>query len=128
MPLIMGGRYGGANAEVVPWEATIIDLDVCPAPDLVIEVAYSSLTDDRGEKRLLYESLGVKEYWIVDVQNVSIWAFAVADQGSRRIDRSFVLPGLEISLLEEAFRRSREMNHGKVSVWLMNQFQAGMKE
>lgn len=54
--------YVGENAEVVPWEATIIDLDLYPAPDLVIEVAFSSLTDDRGEKRLLYESIGVKEY------------------------------------------------------------------
>ncbi len=43
--------YLGANAEVVPWDATIIDLDIYPAPDLVIEVAYASLTDDRGEKR-----------------------------------------------------------------------------
>ncbi|MEP0915719.1 Uma2 family endonuclease [Leptolyngbya sp. DQ-M1] len=118
--------YVGANAEVVPWEATIIDLNQYPAPDLVIEVAYSSLTDDRGEKRLLYESLGVKEYWIIDVQNASIWAFAVADRGSRRIDQSIVLPGLEIAVLEEAFRRSREMNHGKVSAWLMNQFQSEM--
>ncbi|MBE9009510.1 Uma2 family endonuclease [Pseudanabaenaceae cyanobacterium LEGE 13415] len=115
--------YLGANAETVPWEATIINLDIYPAPDLVIEVAYSSLTDDRGEKRLLYESLGVKEYWIIDVQNVSIWAFTVADRGSRRIDRSLVLPGLDIAVLEEAFRRSREMNHGKVSAWLMTQFQ-----
>ncbi|MBD1825206.1 Uma2 family endonuclease [Cyanobacteria bacterium FACHB-DQ100] len=118
--------YVGENAEIVPWEATIIDLDRYPAPDLVIEVAYSSLADDRGEKRLLYESLGVKEYWIIDVQNASIWAFAVADRGSRRIDCSIVLPGLEIAVLEEAFRRSREMNHGKVSAWLMNQFQSEM--
>lgn len=118
--------YVGENAEAVPWEATIIDLDLYPAPDLVIEVACSSLTDDRGEKRLLYESLGVKEYWIVDVQNASILAFAVADRGSRRIDRSLVLPDLEIAVLEEAFCRSREMNHGKVSAWLMSQFQNGM--
>ncbi len=116
--------YLGANAEVVPWDATIIDLDIYPAPDLVIEVAYSSLTDDKGEKRLLYETLGVKEYWIIDVQNVAVWAFAIADGGSRRIERSQVLDGLDIAVLEEAFRRSRVMNHGQVAAWLMGQFQA----
>ncbi|MBD1844934.1 Uma2 family endonuclease [Cyanobacteria bacterium FACHB-63] len=120
--------YVGENAEAVPWEATIIDVDRYPAPDVVIEVAYSSLTDDHGEKRLLYESFGVKEYWIIDVQNASIWTFAVADRGSRRIEQSIVLPNLEIAVLEEAFRRSREMNHGKVSAWLMSQFQSAMNE
>jgi Uma2 family endonuclease len=69
--------YLGDNAEIVPWEATIIDLDTYPTPDLVIEVAYSSLADDKGEKRLLYESLGVREYWIIDVQNVQVIAFEI---------------------------------------------------
>lgn len=115
--------YVGANAEIVPWEATIIDLDKYPPPDLVIEVAYSSLADDKGEKRLLYESLGVREYWIIDVQNVQVIAFEIENRGSRRIDESQVLPGLKIELLEEAFRRSRQMNHGKVSTWLLSQFQ-----
>ncbi|HEY9622593.1 MAG TPA: Uma2 family endonuclease [Crinalium sp.] len=114
--------YIGANADVIPWEVTIIDLNVYPAPDLVIEVAYSSLADDKGEKRLLYESLGVREYWIIDVEAVQIIAFAIQDRGSRRIDQSQVLPGLDLGILEEAFRRSREMNHGKVSAWLLNQF------
>ncbi|MBD2099768.1 Uma2 family endonuclease [Leptolyngbya sp. FACHB-261] len=116
--------YLGANAEAIPWEATIIDLDVYPAPDLVIEVAYSSLADDKGEKRLLYESLGVREYWIIDVQNVQVLAFEIQNRGSRRIEQSQVLSGLDIALLEEAFRRSRQMNHGKVSAWLLSQFQA----
>lgn len=115
--------YLGTHAEAVPWDATIIDLDVYPSPDLVIEVAYSSLADDKGEKRLLYESLGVREYWIIDVQNVQVIAFEIQNRGSRRIDRSQVLSGLEIALLEEAFRRSRQMNHGKVSAWLLSQFQ-----
>lgn len=115
--------YLGANAETVPWEATIIDLDTYSPPDLVIEVAYSSLADDKGEKRLLYESLGVPEYWIIDVQNVQVIAFAIQNRGSRRIDSSQVLPGLEIALLEEALQRSRQMNHGKVSAWLLSQFQ-----
>jgi Uma2 family endonuclease len=114
--------YIGENAEVVPWDATIIDLDCYPPPDLAIEVAYSSLADDKGEKRLLYEALGVREYWIVDVQNVQIIAFAIANQGSYKIAQSQVLPGLEIAVLEEALRKSRTMNHGKVSVWLLQQF------
>jgi Uma2 family endonuclease len=116
--------YVGANAEIVSWDATIIDLDTYPPPDLVIEVAYSSLADDKGEKRLLYESLGVREYWIIDVQNVQIIAFEIENRGSRRIDQSQVLPGLSIAVLEEAFRRSRQMNHGKVSAWLLSQFQS----
>ena len=116
--------YLGANAERVPWDATIIDLDTYPPPDLVIEVAYSSLADDKGEKRLLYESLGVREYWIIDVQNVQVIAFEIQNRGSRRIDESQVFPGLDIALLEEAFRRSRQMNHGKVSAWLLAQFQS----
>ncbi|ACK69410.1 protein of unknown function DUF820 [Gloeothece citriformis PCC 7424] len=114
--------YVGSNAEIVPWDITIIDLDRYPSPDLVIEVAYTSLADDKGEKRLLYESLGVGEYWIIDVQNVEIIAFRIENRGSRRIEQSEVFPGLKIGLLEEALRRSRQTNHGKVSAWLLSQF------
>lgn len=115
--------YIGEAANLIPWETTIIDLDIYPPPTLAIEVAYSSLADDKGEKRLLYEEIGVSEYWIIDVENVQIIAFAVENQGSRRITQSQVLPGLEMTLLEEAFRRCRETNHGKVSAWLLNQWQ-----
>jgi Uma2 family endonuclease len=115
--------YLGTNAETIPWEATIIDLDIYPPPDLVIEVAYSSLSDDKGEKRLLYEDLRVREYWIIDVPNAQIIAFSIQDRGSHRIYQSQVLAGLEIALLEEALRRSRQMNHGKVSAWLLSQWQ-----
>lgn len=114
--------YVGTNAEVIPWEATIIDVDIYPPPDLVIEVADSSLADDQGEKRLIYEALGVREYWIVDVQKSQVIAFTVANGGSYRMTQSQVLTGLEIALLEEALRRSRQMNHGKVSAWLMDRF------
>lgn len=115
--------YLGANAEVIPWDTTVIDLTIYPPPDLVIEVAVSSLSDDKGEKRLIYEALGVREYWIVDVKRNQILAFEVVPNGSHRIKVSQVLPGLEMSVLEEALRRSRQTNHGKVSTWLMTQFQ-----
>jgi Uma2 family endonuclease len=90
---------------------------------LVIEVANTSVADDKGDKRLLYEELGVGEYWIIDVQNVQVIAFAVENRGSRKITQSQVLPGLAISLLQEGFRRTREMNHGRVGAWLLSQFQ-----
>lgn len=117
--------YVGETASAIPWETTIIDLDSYPPPTLAIEVAYTSLSDDKGEKRLLYETLGVSEYWIIDVQKVEVIAFAVASGGSRQIRQSQVLPGLSIALLEEAFRRCRQTNHGKVSAWLLNQWQQG---
>ncbi|MGF1567521.1 MAG: Uma2 family endonuclease [Nodosilinea sp.] len=85
-------------------------------------VAYSSLADDKGEKRLLYEAIGVKEYWIIDGENVDVFAFAIESGGSRRITQSVVLPDLDIALLKEAFRRSRQTNHGQVSSWLLAQF------
>lgn len=116
--------YIGDNAQVIPWGTTIVNLDHYPPPDLVIEVANTSLADDIGQKRLLYEELRVAEYWVVDVQNIRVIAFAIlADGGSRRITQSQALPGLAISLLEEALRRSRQVDQTQVGAWLLAQFQ-----
>jgi Uma2 family endonuclease len=90
---------------------------------LVIEIANSSLKDDLGMKRLLYENLGIEEYWIVDVQATKIIAFAIADGGSKRISRSLVLPDLEINILENALQKTRQENHSKVGAWLLQIFQ-----
>ena len=115
--------YMGENVDVVPYGTSIIDLNIYPPPTLVIEVANTSLSDDKGEKRLLYEELGVSEYWIIDVKNVQVIAFVIENGGSRRITQSQALPGLKISLLNEAFRRTRQMNQGQVYAWLLAQFQ-----
>ncbi|NET46362.1 Uma2 family endonuclease [Okeania sp. SIO2B3] len=116
--------YFRENADVVSWEASIIDLDIYPPPNLVIEVANTSLADDKGEKRLLYEAMNVAEYWIVDVQKLEVIAFAIAKVGSQRINQSQVLPGLAISLLEEALQRTRQENQTQVYTWLFSQFQS----
>ncbi len=114
--------YVREQAQVVPWGTTIIDLSKYPAPDLVIEVASTSLVDDQGAKRLLYEDLEVKEYWIIDVKSIQILAFAIANRGSRRVTESQVFPGLVLSVLEEALRRSRQGDHAQVGTWLLAQF------
>ena len=105
----------------------MLPLDVYPAPDLVIETANISWADDIGKKRLMYEDMGMKEYWVIDVKNVEILAFAITDfegtKGSYRITRSQVIIGLEIELLKEALHLSRENDHGYVTSWLLTKLQ-----
>ncbi|MBE9106296.1 Uma2 family endonuclease, partial [Nostoc cf. edaphicum LEGE 07299] len=77
--------YLRERAQTIPAGTGIVNLDRYPAPDLVIEIAKTSLLDDLGTKRSLYEELGIAEYWVVDVTNAQIIAYAIADQGSKRI-------------------------------------------
>lgn len=115
--------YLGNRAQAISSGTGIVNLDRYPAPNLVIEVAKTSLLDDLGTKRALYEELGVDEYWVLDVRNAQILAYAIADQGSRRIQESQVLPGLEIAVVEAALQRSRATDQSQVGAWLMTQFQ-----
>lgn len=118
--------YVGEKSQAIPAGTGIINLDQYQTPDLVIEISKSSLLDDLGTKRSLYEELGVKEYWIVDVNTAEIIAYKILDEmefGSQRIRQSQVFKGLGLSLLEEALRRNRETNQSEVLAWLMNQFQ-----
>ena len=84
-----------------------MDVNLYGAPTLTIEVASTTLSDDLGQKRLLYERLGVQEYWVVNVEAATVIAFAIADGGSRQIQVSAVLPDLPMSVIEEALRRSQ---------------------
>ncbi len=116
--------YIGDKAEIIPPDTSVVDLNVYPPPDLVIEIAKTSLSDDIGSKRMLYERLGVGEYWVVNVRRCLLIAFAIADGGSRQITQSQVLPNLPFSLLQEALQRSRETGRSQLYAWLINQIQA----
>ena len=115
--------YFGKNAKAIPSGTGIVNLDQYPAPNLVIEIARSSLLDDLGTKRSLYEELGVNEYWVVDVQKAQLLAYSMTNQGSQRIQVSQVFPGLEVVVLEEALQRSRQTNQAEVGAWLLSRFQ-----
>ncbi|MDJ0659816.1 MAG: Uma2 family endonuclease [Crocosphaera sp.] len=116
--------YIGTQANIIPQGTNIVNLDQYSPPDLVVEVAKTSFLDDIGTKRSLYESLNIKEYWIIDVQNRQIIAYTLEPKGSYLIQTSSVLLGLNLSILEEALRKNQQEDQAAVGQWLMQQFQS----
>lgn len=116
--------YLGATVNAIPYGTNVINLDQFPPPTLVVEIANFSLKDDLGEKRFLYEELGIKEYWIVDVKKGEIIAFKIENEGSFRIKESLVFPNLQLSILETALKMTRQTDHGEVCTWLLEKFKA----
>lgn len=123
--------YTGERARLAPVGKSLVNLDEQAIPNLVIEISNTTLEDDLGTKRLLYEEMGISEYWVVDVQNSQVYAFEIfvggaspsEYRGSKRIDTSLVLPELSIATITEALTRSKESDQSQVGKWLMSQFQ-----
>jgi len=108
----------------IPQGSSVVDLDLVAPPDLVIEIADTSIASDLGMKRLLYEEMGIREYWVVDVQELKITAFRILDScGSDRLTISQAIEGLPLALLEEALKRSRDDN-SQIGAWFMTQVQS----
>lgn len=114
--------YLGSTFRLPALDNAPVNVDEFGAPHLAIEIASTTLSDDLGRKRLLYERLGVQEYWVVDVSVGQIFAFEVSDGGSKQVWESQVLPGLTIALVEEALRRSQTQDDGEINRWLLQQF------
>ncbi|MGK7955702.1 MAG: Uma2 family endonuclease [Crocosphaera sp.] len=115
--------YTGERANVIPSGTNIVNLNQYSPPDLVVEIAKTSFFDDIGTKRSLYESLDIKEYWVVDVENCQVIAYGLESQGSYKIQSSKVFSGLNLAVLEEALNKSRQEDQSTVGQWLMTQFQ-----
>jgi Uma2 family endonuclease len=114
--------YIGEKIKFPPLNNSPVNINELAAPTLVVEIAASSINDDLGFKRLLYERLGVKEYWVMNANNDDIIAFEISDGGSRRIEESKVLPGLQIATVKEAIHRSLTQDDGEVNRWLLGIF------
>jgi Uma2 family endonuclease len=120
--------YIGDRIKYAPTGNKVVNLDNNQPPDLAIEIAVSSLMDDLGPKRMLYEDLGVAEYWVVDAEKDAITAFEIIpNRGSKRIDESVVLPGLKMALLTEGLRRSRQTNNTEVASWFLAEIGGGSR-
>ncbi|MEM8504869.1 MAG: Uma2 family endonuclease [Cyanobacteria bacterium P01_D01_bin.1] len=118
--------YIGPGAKYLPPQNNSpVSIDLCGPPNLVIEIGASSLSDDLGRKRMLYERADIGEYWVVDVKGKEVFAFDMRDERSGRIWASGVLPGLKMDLVEEALRRSQTESDGAIIQWLMKTFAQG---
>lgn len=104
-----------------PRSNSSVDLNKCAPPTLVVELTPFFPSTELGEKRLLYESMGMQEYWVIDVNNVAVTAFAIAEGGSKRIDTSQVLPGLAISLIQTTLERSRLEEKAATTRWFWSE-------
>jgi Uma2 family endonuclease len=117
--------YIGSGLRVPPLTDIPVDLQQYDPPTLVVEIGDSTVSDELGRKRLLYEESGVREYWVDDLNVGEVIALAIADGHSGRIRESQVLPGLEISLVEDAIKRGQMEDDTKINLWLLKRFSQG---
>jgi len=115
--------YIGSGLKIPPKNNAPVNLNEFDLPTLVVEISSTTIHDDLGHKRLLYERLGIKEYWVVNAYTAEVFAFAIADGRSGLITQSQVLQGLEIAIIEEALRRSHaDEDDSAIARWLLDTF------
>jgi Uma2 family endonuclease len=114
--------YLGSGLRVPPDTNSPVDLNEYDPPTLVVEIGASSVSDDLGWKRLLYERAGVQEYWVNNAKARRVIAFAISEGRSGEVQESQVLPGLAMALVEEALQRSQTQDDGEINRWLLKAF------
>jgi len=117
--------YIGSGLKVPPLTDLPVDLQQYDPPTLVVEIGDSTVSDELGRKRLLYEESGIQEYWVDDLSMGEVIALTIQNGHSGRIRESRVLPGLSISLVEEALKRAQVDDDTKINLWLLKIFSQG---
>jgi Uma2 family endonuclease len=104
-------------------EPRSINLEKWRVPDLVAEVADTTLATDLDEKKQLYAALGIPEYWVVDVKGVRVLAFRLDGAGRyQEIVVSVALAGLPIDLISQTLAQlSQGMSNSKAAQWFGSQ-------
>ncbi|MGF1520769.1 MAG: Uma2 family endonuclease [Leptolyngbyaceae cyanobacterium] len=93
-------------------------------PDLVGEIADTTLSVDLDEQKQLYASLKIPEYWVIDVKGMRLFAFGLSKTGTYEpMQVSKVLTDLPIALLEQMLERLDTETNTAAANWLMQQLQ-----
>ena len=115
--------YIGGNApRYQAGEPRRVNLHKWRVPDLAIEIADTTLASDLDEKKQLYLTLEIPEYWVVDVRGKRVLAFRLVDSKYQECIESIALGGLPIELLDRTLARMDDDN-GNVAMWFATQIQ-----
>jgi Uma2 family endonuclease len=99
-----------------------IDLTRHRLPDLVGEISDTSLSLDMDLQKRLYASLGISEYWVIDVKGARLFAFGLMATGDyEEIITSQVLQGLPIALIEQTIDRLSTGTNTAAANWFTQQ-------
>ena len=113
---------GGDSPQWLEGEPRRVNLERCRVPDLVGEIADTTLATDLDEKKQLYGALGIPEYWVVDIKGRQVLAFRLQSEGKyQQIAVSIALEGLPISLLSQMLEQMNEGNNINTAVWFSQQ-------
>lgn len=83
----------------------ITEKNILGAPDLAIEIlSPSNASHDRLLKLNLYQKFGVKEYWIVSLEEQIISVFILNDEGIYTIPKAYYLDEkIKVNVLEDCY-------------------------
>ncbi len=104
-----------------PGDRRYINLDRNRVPNLVGEIADTTLASDLDEKKHLYADLGIPKYWVVDVRGRQVLAFILQENTYQESEISIALSGLPIELLEQTLDRLTEGKNGSAANWFSQQ-------
>lgn len=103
-------------------ERRYINLEHHRVPNLVGEVADTTLASDLDEKKHLYAELGIPEYWVIDVRGKRVIAFLLQENKTyKEIQVSVALCELPIKLVEQTIERLEQESNGTAANWFAQQ-------
>lgn len=99
-----------------------INLSQWRVPDLVGEVADTTLATELDEKKQLYAALEIPEYWVVDIRAERVLGFRLQSDGKyQQCEYSVALEGLPIFLLEQTLAQLSQGTNGSAALWFAQQ-------
>lgn len=102
-----------------------INLNRWRVPNLVGEVADTTLATDLDEKKQLYAELGIPEYWVIDIKGERLLAFHLQEDGKyQQCEYSGALEGCAIALLEQTLVRMNQGTNVSAALWFSQQLEA----